>query len=107
MKLFNVIWKILSSGSKLDSLFILKLDELLTKLSDVADKGGSLILKVSLTDNGILVEDEIQLPKTIAEKKVAEKKPAPVKAKPSKLEQVKADAERMAETTAKAQGKTK
>jgi hypothetical protein len=107
MKLFNVIWKILSSGSKLDSLFILKLDELLTKLSDVADKGGSLILKVSLTDNGILVEDEIQLPKTVAEKKVAEKKPAPVKAKSSKLEQVKADAERMAETTAKAQGKTK
>jgi hypothetical protein len=96
MKLFNVIWKILSSGSKLDSLFILKLDELLTKLSEVADKGGVLILKVSLTDNGIEVEDEVQLPKPVAVKKATEKKPAPVKVKPSKLEQVKADAERMA-----------
>ena len=100
MKLISVIWKILSSGSKLDSLFILKLDELLTKLSEVADKGGVLILKVSLTDNGIEVEDEVQLPKPkpkTATKKVAETAPSVETSK--RVAKVKADAERMAKPT--------
>lgn len=62
--LLKVIWKLLSSGSKLNSVFVLQLDDLLNKLAEVADKGGVLILKVSLGEDGlILVEDEVQVGK--------------------------------------------
>lgn len=73
--LFKVIWKLLNSGSKLNSVFVLKLDELLNSLSEVADKGGVLVLKVSLGENGqILVEDEVQVGSPKAKEKTSAKK---------------------------------
>lgn len=104
MKLLNVLIKLISSGSKLDSVFVLRLDELLSKLAEVADKGGTLVLKLSLDGDQIVVEDELVLPKPAVKKAAPKAKPVAQHAtpsKPSKLEQVKADAERMAAQQAK------
>jgi hypothetical protein len=72
MKLISVLIKLLSSKSKLSSVFVLKLDNILSNLDNVVNNGGTLVLRIGLTDGEITVSDSVEKP-------TAEKKPAPKK----------------------------
>ena len=73
MKLLKVITKILSSASKLNSEFILKLDKVLADLQTVSNQGGKLCVELSLDKDGkISVSTHKELPRQTVpkEKKV-------------------------------------
>jgi len=64
MKLLKVITKILSSASKLNSEFILKLDKVLADLQTVSNQGGKLCVELSLDKDGkISVSTHKELPR--------------------------------------------
>lgn len=70
MKLISVLIKLLSAKSKLSSVFVLKLDDVLSNLETVARDGGTLVLRIGLNNGEITLEDSVEKPK-VAEKKTA------------------------------------
>jgi hypothetical protein len=70
MKLISVLIKLLSAKSKLSSVFVLKLDDVLSNLETVARDGGTLVLRIGLNNGEITLEDSVEKPK-VAEKKSA------------------------------------
>jgi len=73
MKLISVLIKLLSAKSKLSSVFVLKLDDVLANLEKVAKDGGTLVLRVGLVNGEITLEDSVELPAVPEEKSVIEK----------------------------------
>lgn len=73
MKLISVLIKLLSAKSKLSSVFVLKLDDVLANLEKVARDGGTLVLRIGLVDGEITLADSVEAPKTVQKKTVIEK----------------------------------
>jgi hypothetical protein len=73
MKLISVLIKLLSAKSKLSSVFVLKLDDVLANLEKVARDGGTLVLRIGLNNGEITLEDSVELPEFAEEKSLTEK----------------------------------